>query len=114
MNTTTETPTNYVLELVDDRINSMHWKLQSLEKLPASELRSDMHKKYSQELIALNAFRKQYDFQGMSTEEQEDSIEKDLREIKDYYGDWKQVREVIDNLEDNDNERAYERHCTNY
>lgn len=114
MNATTETPTNYILELVDDRINSMHWKLQSLEKLPASELRSDMHKKYSQELIALNEFRRQYDFQGMSEEEQEDSMQKDLKEMRDYYGGWEKVKEMIAALEDNDMEKAYEKHCTNY
>lgn len=53
-------------------------------------------------------------FLDMTKEEQEDRNESDLREMKMYYGDWDALRKVIDQLEDNDNEAAYERHCTRY
>lgn len=53
-------------------------------------------------------------FLDMTKEEQEEVNEKDLREMKLYYGDWNALRKVIDMLEDNDNEAAWERHCTNY
>jgi len=56
----------------------------------------------------------QKSFQEMTPEEQEDQNHKDLREIKDYYGSWDDVRKLIDMLEDNDNEAAYERFCTRY
>jgi len=42
----------------------------------------------------------------------EQEIEIDLRDIKDYYGGWKELKEIISRLEDNDNEAAWERHCT--
>ena len=43
----------------------------------------------------------------------EEIYENQLREMRDWYGDWDQARKVIDNLEDNDNEAAYERHYSN-
>ena len=53
-------------------------------------------------------------FLDLTKEEQEEVNEKDLREMKMYYGDWDALRKVIDQLEDNDNEAAWERHCTDY
>lgn len=40
----------------------------------------------------------------------EQEIERDLKEIAHYYGGWHELKEVIDRLEDNDNEAAFERH----
>lgn len=48
-------------------------------------------------------------FCDLSKEEQQDINELDLRELKGYYGSWDEVRKLIDQLEDNDNEAAYER-----
>lgn len=39
----------------------------------------------------------------------EDSCEADLKEIAHFYGGWDKLKKVIQNLEDNDNEAAYER-----
>lgn len=40
--------------------------------------------------------------------------ETDLKEIAHYYGGWNKLREVIDMLEDNENEAAYERWSSDY
>jgi hypothetical protein len=48
-------------------------------------------------------------FLDMTKEEQEATNEKDLREIALYYGGWDALRKVIDQLENNENEVAYER-----
>lgn len=52
-------------------------------------------------------------FLDMSTDEQQEVNEYDLREMAHYYGGWDELRKVIDKLEDNDNERAFERHFAN-
>jgi len=38
----------------------------------------------------------------------------DLKEIAHFFGGWDELRKVIDGLQDNDNEAAYERAMTNY
>ncbi len=53
-------------------------------------------------------------FLDMTKDQQEEVNEKDLREMKLYYGSWDELRKVIAMLEDNDNERAYERHCNDF
>jgi hypothetical protein len=45
-------------------------------------------------------------------EKQRAENEFDLREMAHYYGGWDELRKVIDRLEDNDNEAAYERHTS--
>jgi hypothetical protein len=45
-------------------------------------------------------------------EKQRSENEFDLREMALYYGGWNELRKVIDRLEDNDNEAAYERHTS--
>jgi len=35
---------------------------------------------------------------------------KDLKEIADFYGGWRELREVIDSLQQNEAEAAWERH----
>lgn len=47
-------------------------------------------------------------------EKLEQQNEFDLREIAHWYGGWDELRKVIDRLEDNDNEVAYERHTSDY
>jgi hypothetical protein len=39
----------------------------------------------------------------------DDQNREDLREIANFYGGWDELRAVIKELEDNDNEAAYER-----
>lgn len=51
-------------------------------------------------------------FTDLPVEEQIRINEKDLRELRDYYGGWDNLRAVIKDLEDNDNEAAYERHTS--
>jgi hypothetical protein len=53
-------------------------------------------------------------FLDMTKDEQEDMNEKDLREMALYYSGWEELKRIISNLEDNDAEAAYERHCTDY
>lgn len=50
----------------------------------------------------------------MTTEQEKQRAENefDLREMALYYGGWDELRKVIDRLEDNDNEAAYERHTS--
>lgn len=47
-------------------------------------------------------------------EKQEEQNEFDLREIAHWYGGWDELRKVIDRLEDNDNEAAWERRMSDY
>ncbi len=42
-------------------------------------------------------------------EEIEKECEADLKEIAHFYGGWKELRKVIDMLEENENEAAWER-----
>lgn len=58
--------------------------------------------------------RLQGDFSKWTPEQIEDQNEYDLREMKHYYGGWDELRKVIEILEENDNEAAYERHCNDY
>jgi hypothetical protein len=52
------------------------------------------------------------------TKEEIDSINKEyeseLKEMEFWYGSWDEVRKVINQLEDNDREAAWERHVTDY
>ncbi len=41
--------------------------------------------------------------------EHEEQNEADLKEIAHFYGGWKELRKLIDRLEDNDNEADFER-----
>lgn len=54
-------------------------------------------------------------FLDMTEDEQQAQNEYDLREMKLYYGgDWNDLRKVIDRLEANDNERAWEKHNSDF
>lgn len=44
----------------------------------------------------------------------EQSCELDLKEISHFYGGWGELRKVIERLEENDNEAAFERSQTDY
>lgn len=57
----------------------------------------------------MNAITFQKHFTELPLEEQIAINHKDLRELRDYYGGWDNLRAVIKDLEDNDNEAAYER-----
>lgn len=48
-------------------------------------------------------------FLDLTKEEQEARNEYDLKEMKMYYGSWQELRAIIDNLEANENEAAWER-----
>ncbi len=51
----------------------------------------------------------------MSNEEKEkvtEEIHTDLKEAAHWFGGWAELRKVIDMLEDNANEAAYERHTS--
>jgi len=54
------------------------------------------------------------DFTDMTKEEQERTNAFDLRELAHYYGGWNKLREVISNLEERDNEAAYDRQQEDY
>lgn len=41
-----------------------------------------------------------------------EDCEKDLKEIAHWFGGWGELRKVIDRLEDNENEAAYERYTS--
>jgi hypothetical protein len=45
-------------------------------------------------------------------EELTNEIEAELKEAKLWFGSWDELRKVIDRLEDNENEAAYERHTS--
>lgn len=45
-----------------------------------------------------------------TVEEIEKECREDLKEIAHFYGGWDELRKIIDQLEDNDNEAAWERH----
>jgi len=53
-------------------------------------------------------------FLDLSKEEQKKQNEFDLKEMALYYGGWDELRKVISNIENNEAEAAYERHCTDY
>lgn len=44
-----------------------------------------------------------------SVEQQESINARDLKELKHYYGSWQELRAIIDKLEANENEAAWER-----
>lgn len=51
----------------------------------------------------------------MTNQEKEiidNECEANLREISMWYGGWDEVKKVIDRLEENDNEAAYERYSS--
>jgi hypothetical protein len=64
--------------------------------------------------VVLSQLENEKHFLDMTKEEQEELNEKDLREMALYHGGWDKLKEVIAMLEDNDNEAAWERHCTDY
>jgi len=41
-------------------------------------------------------------------------FEEQMKEFAHWIGGWDELRKVIDRLEDNDNEAAFERYCTDY
>ena len=51
------------------------------------------------------------------TPQEIENIEKEhremLRDMQCWYGSWKELREIIDQLEDNENEAAFERFYSN-
>jgi hypothetical protein len=51
-------------------------------------------------------------FQFMTKAEQNKVNHADLKEIATYYGGWDALRKVIDSLENNENEEAYEKHTS--
>jgi len=53
-------------------------------------------------------------FLDLTKEEQEDQNAYDINEIKHWLGGWAELRKLIDQLEENENEAAYKRHCTDY
>jgi hypothetical protein len=53
-------------------------------------------------------------FLDMTTEEQQAQNEYDLREMKLYYGGWEELKKVISKLEDIDNEKAWEKHNSDF
>jgi hypothetical protein len=48
-------------------------------------------------------------FEGMTEEQIVEANENDLCEMKDFYGSWKEMRRILDELENNENEAAWER-----
>ena len=53
-------------------------------------------------------------FTELTKEEQQAQNEYDLREMKLYYGSWDSLRKIIDELEEADYHRAWEKHQTDY
>lgn len=51
-------------------------------------------------------------FTDMTEKQQKAINERDLKELKEYYGSWDLLRDVINGLEWNENEAAYERHTS--
>jgi rhamnogalacturonyl hydrolase YesR len=47
-------------------------------------------------------------------EHQESLNRRDLREMSHWYGGWDELRKVIEELEENDKEAAWERHNSRY
>lgn len=54
----------------------------------------------------------------MTTQQLEEEIYQELKEMAHSLGGrpdgFKKLREMIDTIEDNENEAAWERHCTDY
>lgn len=44
----------------------------------------------------------------------EEEIKEDIKEIAHYFGGWEELKKVTDQLEENDNEAAWERRMTDY
>jgi hypothetical protein len=53
-------------------------------------------------------------FQEMTKPEQRDAIIKELKEIKEYFGSWDLLRDVIHGLEWNENEANYTKHLNDH
>ena len=53
-------------------------------------------------------------FWELSKEEQEKQIREELKEIAHWLGGWAELRKVIDELENNANEAAYDRAYSRY
>lgn len=53
-------------------------------------------------------------FNDLTKDEQEATNAFDLREMAHYYGGWNKLREVIINLEERDQEAAYDRQQEDY
>jgi len=47
-------------------------------------------------------------------DEIDEKLYSQLKDIAHWYGGWDAVREIIKTLEENDQEKAYEKHCTDY
>lgn len=50
------------------------------------------------------------DYSKFTKDQIEEQNHADLKELAHYYGGWKELRKVIDRLEDNENEAAFERY----
>lgn len=48
-------------------------------------------------------------FEGMTTDQIDDQNCEDLKEMKHFYGSWKEMHRILDELENNENEAAWER-----
>ena len=53
-------------------------------------------------------------FLDLTPEQQEDQIRFDLAEIKNYLGSWDELRKLIDQLEENEAEAAFNRSNNDY
>lgn len=74
------------------------------EKGCSSELKSKIEKHIEDRAI----------FEGMTNDQIEIENEKDLWEMKHFYGDWDKLVEVIEGLQESDDEAAYERAMNDY
>lgn len=53
-------------------------------------------------------------FDQMTPEQLEEIVHAELKELAHWYGGWDKIREMIDMLEDNENEAAFERSQNKY
>lgn len=53
-------------------------------------------------------------FDQMTSEQLEEIVHAELKELAHWYGGWDKIREMIDMLEDNENEAAFERSQNKY
>lgn len=79
------------------------FKVSDLRKLEGQLNKEEIS--YSRMVEILNEMAcKAYDFTQQTDKDQDKINRIDLQEIALYYGGWKELREVIDKLEENDHE----------
>lgn len=66
------------------------------------------------EELKMEVLRLKADYSKLTPEQIEDQNFFDLKELRHYYGSWKQLKVVIENLEQEEDEANYERHMTDY